>query len=73
VGQFFPQSQALTGQASNNRVSKTHPWGRGIARTVIIPSALRRHGSSISGEGSAEALNRPMRRLMRRLRIMTPR
>lgn len=29
VGQFFPQSQAATGQASNNRVSRNSPTGQG--------------------------------------------
>lgn len=29
VGQFFPQSQALTGQASSNRVSRNSPQGQG--------------------------------------------
>src|SRR5437016_6224945 len=29
VGQFFPQSQVATGQASNNRVSKNGPQGFG--------------------------------------------
>ena len=29
VGQFFPQSQAVTGQATNNRISKNGPQGFG--------------------------------------------